>query len=65
MFAPYRTVNKMRLSYITNCLMLYREIIPFCSEIHKKHDNTLGGQNLELFNIKYGGTYIDHWASRG
>jgi hypothetical protein len=32
--------------------MLYREIIAVCSEIHKKHKNTLCGQNVELLNIK-------------
>ena len=42
--------------------MLYREIIAVCSEIHKKHINTLCGQNVELFNVKSGGTYSDHCA---
>jgi len=42
--------------------MLYREIIAICSEIHTKHINTLCGQNVELFNVKPGGTYSDHWA---
>jgi len=32
--------------------MLYREIIAVCSEIHKKHINTLCGQNVELLNVK-------------
>ena len=32
--------------------MLYREIIAVCSEIHTKHINTLGGQNVELLNVK-------------
>jgi hypothetical protein len=36
----------------TSQLMLYREIIAVCSEIHIKHINTLCGQNVELFNIK-------------
>jgi hypothetical protein len=39
--------------------MLYREIIVVCSEIHK-NVNTLRGQNVELRNIKTGGTYSDH-----
>jgi hypothetical protein len=34
--------------------MLYSEIIAVCSQIHTKHTN---GQNVELFNIKRGGTY--------
>jgi len=42
--------------------MLYREIIAVYSEIHKNHENTLCGQNVELFNVKSGGTYSDYWA---
>jgi len=42
--------------------MLYREMIAVCSEIHIKHINTLCGQNVELVNVKPGGTYGDHWA---
>jgi hypothetical protein len=41
----------------TSQLMLYREIIAVCSEIHAKHINTLCGQNVELLNVKTGGTY--------
>jgi hypothetical protein len=44
--------------------MLYREIIAVCSEIHTKHINTLCGQNVELLNVKPGGTYSSHWALR-
>jgi len=36
----------------TSQLMLYREIIAVCSEIHTKHINTLCGQTLELLNVK-------------
>jgi hypothetical protein len=32
----------------TSQLMLYREIIAVCSEIHTKHINTLCGQNVEF-----------------
>jgi len=32
--------------------MLYMEIIAVCSEINKKHTNTLCGQNVELLNVK-------------
>jgi hypothetical protein len=39
----------------TNQLMLYREIIAVCSEIHTKHINTLCGQNVESLNVKPGG----------
>ena len=31
--------------------MPYREVIAVCSQIHKKHINTLCGQNVELLNI--------------
>ena len=41
----------------TSQLMLYREIIAVCSQIHTKHTNTLWGQNVELLNVKPGGTY--------
>jgi len=36
----------------TGQLMLYREIMAVCSEIHTKHINTLCGQNVELLNVK-------------
>ena len=32
--------------------MLYREIIAVCSEIHRKHINTVCGQNVEFVNVK-------------
>ena len=45
--------------------MLYREIIAVCSHTHMKHINTLCGQNVELLNVKPGGTYNNHCASKG
>ena len=45
--------------------MLYRKIIAVCSQVHIKHINTLCGQNVELLNVKPGGTYSDHWGFRG
>jgi len=45
--------------------MLYREIIAVCSQIHTKHINTLCGQNLELLNVKRGGTYSDQLIYKG
>jgi len=42
--------------------MLYREIITICSQIHTKHINKLCGQNVELLNVKPGGTYSNHLA---
>ena len=49
----------------TSRLMLYREIMVVCSEIHTKHINTVCGQNVELLNVKPGGTYSNHWALKG
>ena len=45
--------------------MMYSEIIAVCSQIHTKHINTLCEQNVELLNVKPGGTYSDHWAVKG
>ena len=45
--------------------MLYREINAVCSQIYRKHINTLCGQNVELLNVKPGGTYSDHWTLEG
>jgi len=36
----------------TSQLMLYREIIAVCSQIHTKHINTVCGQNVELLKVK-------------
>jgi hypothetical protein len=36
-------------------LMLYREIIAVCSEIHTKHVNALCGQNTEFQEVIDGG----------
>jgi hypothetical protein len=46
-------------------LMLYKEIIAVCSDIHTKHTNTLCGQNVELLNVKLGGTYSNQWVLDG
>jgi hypothetical protein len=61
-FSPYRAVNTLRVGYKTQSFMLYTEIIAVCSETHTKHINTLCGQNVELLNVKHGGTYSNHWA---
>ena len=45
--------------------MLYKEITAICSQIHIKHINTVCGQNVELLNVKPGGTYSDQWALKG
>ena len=36
--------------------MFYREAITVRSDIDAKHTNTLGGQDVEFFNVKTGGT---------
>ena len=36
----------------TSHLMLYRELMAICSEIHTKHISTLSGQNTQLLNVK-------------
>jgi len=36
----------------TSQLMLHREIMAVCSQIHTKHINTLCGQNVELLNVE-------------
>ena len=48
----YCKINTLCLYYQTSQLMLYREIIAVCSEIHTKHINILCGQNVELLNVK-------------
>jgi hypothetical protein len=54
-FSPYRAVNTLRLCYKkTNQLLLYREIIAVCSDIHTNHTSTLCGQNVELLDVKPG-----------
>jgi hypothetical protein len=45
--------------------MLYREIVAVCSQIPTEHINTLCGHNVELLNVKPGGTYSDHRAIEG
>jgi hypothetical protein len=55
--------SKHSVSFIkTNQLMLYREIIAVCSEIHI---NALCGQKVELLDVKPGGTYSNHRALKG
>jgi len=35
-----------------NQLMVYRQIVAVCSEVHKNHRNTLHEQNVERFLVK-------------
>ena len=44
--------SKHEVSVIkTSQLMLYREIIAVCSQVHTKPINTLCGQNVEFVNV--------------
>jgi hypothetical protein len=55
------SLKSLSISFLkTSQLMLYREIIVVCSEIHTKHINTLCGQNVGFMNVKTGGTYSNH-----
>jgi len=42
----------LSLSYKTSQLNVYKEINAICSQIHRKHINTLCGQKVELLNVK-------------
>ena len=42
----------MRHFVICGQLIVYREIMAVCTEIHTKHINTVCGQNVELLNVK-------------
>jgi hypothetical protein len=42
----------LNVGYKTRQLMMYREIIAVCSQIHTELINTLCGQNVELLNVK-------------
>jgi hypothetical protein len=45
-------------------LLLCREMIAVCSQIHTKHINTVCGQNIEFVKVKCGGTYSDRCANK-
>jgi hypothetical protein len=60
-----RSKHSSVLATKTSQLMLYREIIAVCSQIHTNRMNTLRGQNVELSSVKPGGTYSEHWALKG
>ena len=52
-----RSKHTHSLGYKNQSVMMNREIIAVCSEIHTKNINTLCGQKVELVNVEPGGTY--------
>ena len=50
-FSPYRAETHSVTVIKTSQLLLYREIIAVCSEIHTEHINTLCGQHVELLSV--------------
>lgn len=46
----------------TNLLMMRREQIAACSGIRPKHVSVLYGQNVDILDVKTGGTHSNHNA---
>jgi hypothetical protein len=42
--------------------MLFRETVAVYCENNMEHTDILGGQDVDYFNAKSGGTYSNHWA---
>jgi hypothetical protein len=53
-------LSKQKPSRLKKTVNVYTEIIAVCSQIHTKHINTLSGHKVIYFNVKSGGTYINH-----
>ena len=45
-----------------NLLLIYRDVIVACPEIHNSHRNTVRGPNVEVLSVKPGGTFSNHWV---
>jgi hypothetical protein len=45
--------------------MVFRETIVIYCKNESKHTNTLRGQNIEIYYVKAGGIYSNHWALKG
>ena len=52
--SPSRSSNQI--------VYMYKEVIAVRSKIRTKHINALAGQNVELWNVKPGGSYSNHRA---
>jgi hypothetical protein len=48
----YVTEGNILIFFAGRFLILFREIMAVCSQIHKKHITALSVQNVELFNVK-------------
>jgi hypothetical protein len=57
-------VSVQALDFMAHPVYIYT-YIPVDSECHTKHINTLCGQSAGYFNVNAGGTYSNHYASRG
>jgi hypothetical protein len=58
LFGPRSKYTQFPL--LKNHLMLYREIIAACSEVHGTRTNILSDQNVEFLNVKPGDIYGNH-----
>jgi len=48
----------------TNHFMLFREIITVCTDVDTKHIPALCGENINLSNVRPGGTQSIHQVSK-
>lgn len=53
MLRSYRIVNTPSLCLKNNPLIMYREIIVVCSDIHIQHINAVCGHNVAGLNTKF------------
>jgi len=56
-YSTHRAGNTLFLGYKTSRLMLYREIVAVCSQIHTKHTYTVWTERRTVHCFKTGGTY--------
>jgi hypothetical protein len=48
-----------------NRLMLFGETVAVYCENHAEHTDIVRGQNAEIWYVKAGGTFCDHWTLIG